>query len=112
MQLDFDCWLWATLRSLSHSLCLAAELPDSTDLQRQPGFSEVAQQLADLEAKVVSANNHITRLELQLDVCAVEQHAVEQAAAVQVQQCEAAWKALAQVVDRLHSDKQLSDAAR
>lgn len=94
-------------------LCVLAELLSSADVQQRPAaFSEVAQQMADLESKVVSANNHITRLELQLDVCAAEQHAVEQAAAVQSQQFAAGWKVLAQEVDRMHGDKQLPDSAR
>lgn len=72
----------------------------------------VAQQLALLESKVLSANSHITRLELELDVCAAEQQAVQQAAGMLQEQQVAAWAELLQEVQQLHDNKQLSDSAR
>jgi hypothetical protein len=69
-------------------------------------------QLADLETKLLSATNHITRLELQLDVCSAEQQALEQAAAVLQEQQATAWEELLKEMEQLHADKHLSDTAR
>lgn len=83
------------------------------DQQARPaGVGLVVQQMADLQAQVTSANIHTTRLELQLDVCAAEQQALEQAAAVLQQQQAAAWEHLAQEVGQLQASKQLTDTAR
>lgn len=94
-------------------LLLPLDASSSSDQQQRPAaFSAVAQQLADLESKVLSANNHITRLELELDVRAAEQQAVQQAAGVMKEQQTAAWDAVLQAVQQLHGTKQLTDMAR
>lgn len=85
----------------------------SSDEQQGPtSFSVVAQQLAELESKLLSANKHIAQLELGLDVCAAEQQAVQQAAGMLQEQQAAAWAELLQEVQQLHVNKQLSDVAR
>lgn len=92
---------------------LRADASTNSDQQLRPLASSLAlQQLADLESKVLSANNHITRLELELDVCAAERQVVQQAAGVLQEQQVAAWDALLQEVQSLHDAKQLSDSAR
>lgn len=80
--------------------------------QRPHAAPKAAQQLAELESKVAAADTHITRLQLELDICGAEQQAAEQAASVKREQQAAAWEELLQVVEQLHSTQQLTDAAR
>jgi hypothetical protein len=91
------------------AVLLPADARASSD-QQPTALCEVAQ-LADLGTKLLSATNHITRLELQLDVCGAEQQALEQAAAVLQEQQATAWGQLLQEMGQLHADKHLSDTA-
>jgi hypothetical protein len=99
-------WLLLALSSCADASTSSDQLP------RPLNSSLAVQQLADLESKVLSANNHITRLELELDVCAAEQQAVQQAAGVLQEHQVAAWDALLQEVQALHDAGQLTDSAR
>lgn len=95
---------------LTVSMLLPADACASSD-QQPTALCEVPQ-LADLETRLLSATNHITRLELQLDMCGAEQQALEQAAAVLQEQQATAWGKLLQEMKHLHADKHLSDTVR
>lgn len=102
------CWCYVV-----NGVCTAfADAAQSSDQFSAASGQQQQQQVAGLEAKLTAANQHITRLQLQLDVCSAEQQAVEQAAAVLREQAAGGWELLLQEVEALHSRQQLSDTAR